>query len=371
MRYGSPELQQVLKGSFDIEWSADVYYNGSRTIANLPISPPSMDENSDADVQQSGSCTVIWSDEFATSLSPRFVTDPLAPYGARLSISVIIHAGTFSERVQYGWFAITDVPSARDENMEFRGQQITTGSLVELELKELLADVAVEEFDAPEAPASLLSTWAEIGRITGLPLSRTVPDASIPRSFMYPERKIEAVYELLDVVLDATPHMTADGALAARPNTWPSPVADLTMADDLVDVGNMMSAEEVYNRVIVRAVGSNQARILAQAEVTSGPLRVRNEDGTPSPFRRRTLQLSSETITSTAAALTWARSKLAQVSQPRSQVLPVETVFNPLWERGDVVTIERPDRILLGRIRSIRRGSLATQQLTIEISGEV
>jgi hypothetical protein len=369
MRFGSTELQGVLTRSFDPTWVADLHYNGQRIRANLPIRDVATKEDAGAEIQQSGSCEVVWTDEFATSISPTSITDPLAPFGAQLRIYSVVDVGTFQERVEFGWFEIVDVPAARDEQMTFRGSLITLGSWVELELKELLHGVSTETFDVPTAPSSLSSVWAEIGRISGLPLSRTVTDASIPRSIMYPENKLKALHSLMDIVLDAAPHMTADGALAARPNTWPEPVDTLTRTGSIISVGSMMSSENVYNRVAVRATGSDQKAILAVAEITTGPLRVRNPDGSISPFRARTLYLSDELITSTTAAAAWAESTLAQVSTPRAQVLPVKEKFNPLRERGDVVLIERPTKTLLGRVATISRNG-ATQDLTVEIAGE-
>lgn len=369
MRFGSSDLRGVLTSSYDPTWVADLHYNGLRILANLPIRDVTMNEDAGAEIQQSGSCEVVWSDEFATSISPAAVTDPLAPFGAQLHIYSVIEDGPFVERVEYGWFEIVDVPKARDEQMLFRGSLITLGSWVELELKELLHGVSQETFDTPTAPASLTSVWGEIGRISGLPLSRTVADTGIPRSVMYPENKLEAIQSLMDIVLDAAPHMTADGALAARPNTWPAPVDTLTREGSIISVGNMMSSENVYNRVVVRATGSDQKAILAISEITSGPLRVRNPDGSVSPYRARTLYLSDELINTRDAAKAWADSTLAQVSTPRAQILPITEKFNPLRERGDVVLVERLTKTLLGRVSTISRKG-ATQDLTVEIAGE-
>lgn len=370
MRFGSTELRDVLTASYDPEWVADLHYDGARRLVNLRIRDVQMKEDGDAEVQQSGSCEVVWSDEFATSLSPAEITDPLAPYGAQLHIYSVISAGPFSHRVEYGWYEITDVPSARDEQMQFRGSLVTLGSWVQLELKELLHGIGQETFDVPTAPSQLVSVWAEIGRLSGLPLSRTVPDAPIPRTIMFPEKKLGAIQSLMDIVLDAAPHMTADGALSARPNVWGAPVDTLTRKGSIVHVGAMMSSEDIYTRVVVRATGSDQNGILAVAEMTDGPLRVRNSDGSAPPFRPRTLYLKDELITSKNAAQAWANSTLAQVSTPRAQVLPIKEKFNPLRERGDVVLIERRDRTLLGRVKTITRAGTRTQDLTVEISGE-
>lgn len=367
MREASRELGANLLGSFDYRWYADLAYNGAVRIADLPISEPRFTEDGSAKIQQAGSCTVVWSDELARSLVPRYVNDPLAPFGAQLWVSCVVSAGMFQERVPFARFEITDVPEARDADMNFRGQWLTFGSSVELELKEITAAIDAETFDSPSSAVSLASAWAEIARIAGLPVVRTVPDAQITRTVMYEGKALDVIYELADVVLDAVPHITPTGAMAARPNAWPAPVARLTRADHLVKVGQSMSAANVFNRVVVRATGGSQQVVLAVAELRSGPLRVSEPDGWRSPFGRRTKYLSSEYVTTEQQAQEWADSTLKQVSTPRAQVLPVTEIFDPRRERGDVVLIERPEAWVLGRVVSIARDTGPTQQLNVEV----
>jgi hypothetical protein len=370
MRFASAQASEILAGSFDHEWVADLVYDGERRLQNVPLADVSFSEDGDADIQQSGSCTILWTDDFGRSASPREAADWFAPFGAQLHVYSIVSSGVgFSERVEYGRFEITDVPSARDESIEFGGSWITTGSVIELELKELLARVGAETFDVPTAPLSLSSAWNELGRITGLPLLRSVDDAAIPRTVMYEDNKLATVTELMDVVLDAVPHMTADGVLSARPNSPGDVVDRLGMGDGgcVVDVGSEMSAANVYNRVIVRATSGDQQRVLAVAEVTDGPLRVRNSDGAVSPFGERTLYQSSQYVTTYDQAKAWADSTLPGVSSLRARRLSVVELFNPLRERGDVVEVERPTELLTARVVEIRRGGGATQDLVVEV----
>lgn len=371
MRYGSPDLQNVLAGgSFSHHFTADLYYNGELRHQSLPITSPQFGEDADGDVQQTGSVSVVWQDDFGSSITPQVITDPLAPYGAELQIWSVIEAGNFRERVEYGWFPITDVPQARDQRFLHRGVWFTEGSLVDLELKERLAPISEETFDVPTAPDSLGSAWAEIARICGYPISRTVDDTSIPRSVMYDESKLEALYDLMGAVLLAAPHMTADGALAARPTVWPD-YQDTIYQEQIESVGSYMSSADVKNRVVVRAGSGEDATVLAVREITSGPLRVRNADGGPSPFRARTRYLSSQYVTTKTQAGPWADAELAQVSTPRARALPVVEAFNPLRERGDVVRVERDDRWLIGRVATIARTNAATQALTVEVGEEL
>lgn len=373
MRFSSNLLGGVLTGTFDHYWSADLIYAGERRIADVPIIDVALNENAAAKVQQSGGCRIVWTDTFGRSMSPHEISDAFAPFGAQLRIYSNITAGPFSERIHYGVFEITNVPSADDNDMVFRGQVITTGSVIELELKELLAAVGEETFDVPSSPSGLLSTWNELARIAGLQLSRTVDDKPITRSILYPDSKLDSVYDLMDVMLDSIPHMTADGALAARSKATPASMLTIRRGNggQLIDVGHAMSAENVHNRVVVRATSGDQKSVLAAAEITEGPLRVRNTDGSRSPFGTRTLYQSSEFVTTSSQAQAWADSTLPMVSTLRATVVPVEMTFDPRLERGDVVTIEQLRYNLVGRVLTIDRRSRATQRLTVEVVGYV
>jgi hypothetical protein len=368
VRPGSATLDGVLSGPFDHVYVADLYYGGERRLEQVPVRDVRFSEQADADIQQSGSLTVVWTDAFARSLSPREVSDVLAPFGAELYLYSMVWAGPFLERVPLGQFVITNVPSAMDEDMMFRGQWVTVGSTVDLEFKERLAAVERDRFDVPTSANDLSSVWAELGRLTKLQLSRTVADRSIPRSVVYDENRLDAVYDLADV-LDAVPHMTADGALSLRPKSWPAPVATLRrgLGGSVVSVGSSMSPEKVYNRVAFRGKSNDQEVILASTEITSGPLRTANPDGTPSPFGRKTFFVSSEYVTTSQQAQEYVQRELPRVSALRSVVVPFTETFNPRRERGDVVWIERARETLLARIVSIDRGSGATQDCTAEV----
>lgn len=368
-REGSSVLRGVLTGTFDHFYQADIYYGGERRLTNVPVSNVQFEEDGNAQIQQSGSFTVVWTDAFGKSISPYEIADVLAPFGAEVYLYSMIWSGPFQERVELGQFTITGVPSAMDEDMLFRGEWITVGSTVEIEFKERLAKVQDDRFDVPSAATNLTSVWNELGRLTGLQLLRTVPDAAIPRTVVYEEDRLDAVYNLVDV-LDAVPHMTADGVLAARPNVWPAPVDTLRRGrgGSIVRVGRAMSPADVYNRVAFRGKSGDQEVILAAAEIRSGPLRVRNADGSPSPFGRKTFFVSTDYVTTRAEAQAYVDRELPRVSRLRSIVIPVTETFNPLRERGDVVNLERVKADLLGRVISISRGERGTQALKVEVA---
>lgn len=372
MRDHSAELADVLAhGSFDREWVADVYYDGARRLVNVPIIDPKLDDAADSLVQGTGSCTVLWTPDFAESLSPKLADDTLAPFGSELSIAVIIRAGSFVERVQMGWYRIEDVPSAADQFVTFGTQILPVGSRVELTLQDRMRRVQRDRIDVPGSPPSRASVLNEAQRLTGLQIVREVPDAPIPKSFAYEEERLDPLYDLLEFA-DAIPYMRPDGTLGQRPIDWGDVADVLTDGVDgtLVSVGYSMSSDKVYNRVAVRssATGDDKQQVLGSAQITDGPLRAVNADGSPSPYGRVTYYYSSDYITTKQQANQYARQMLPRVSSLRVAQRPVVEAFNPLRQVGDVLEVRQAGQDpFMGRVATISRGTDATQQMTLEV----
>jgi hypothetical protein len=371
MRDHSSDLADVLRsGSFDTQWVADAYYDGERRAVNLPISEPKFDDDASSLVQSTGSCTVLWTPEFADSLSPRFADDTLAPFGSELSVAALVTVGSSIERVQMGWYRIDDVPSAEDQFTQFGNREIVIGSRVELSLQDRFRRVQKDRFDVPGSPPSRASVLTEAQRITGLQIVREVPDAAIPSSFAYEEERLDPLYDLVEIA-DAIPYMRPDGTLGQRPITWGSPVDTITdgPGGTLVDLKRAMSSDKVYNRVAVRSSSTDGAtQVLASAEITTGPLRARNADGSPSPYGRVTYYYSSDFITTRAQAQAYADQTLPRVSSLRVAERQVVELFNPLRQNGDVVTVRSSrEAPFVGRVAGISRSDGATQTTTLEV----
>ena len=61
--------------------------------------------------------------------------------------------------------------------------------------------------------------------------------------------------------------------------------------------------------------------------------------------------------------------ELDRVAVLGQKVIPVVETFNPLRERGDVITIERARETITGRIKSIDRGSGPTMTMRVVVNG--
>jgi len=362
----------VLAGSFNKRWLADVIVDGNRVIADAPIVNPQFTEDATSLVQGSGSCTIVWQDDFGASVAPDQIGDWFAPFGTVIAISVVVTVGDgFVERIPFGQFLIAETPSTITTTFAYKGATLSKGDRIDLNLKDLFYGVQRDRFDTPGAAPDLSSVWAEYQRLLGFPVTvpASVPDAAIPTSVAYQEDKLQACYDLA-AVLDATCYMTADGTGSMRPNVWPAPVDTLKWGDGgtLLSFDRALANDNVYNKVVIRSTAGDGSAILGMAEISDGPLRTHNADGSLSPYRRVPYFYSSDYITTTGAASKYAQTLLPRVSKLRSVIVTLTEAFNPLREVGDVLTIIRQSETLLGRVTQINRDSSGSQQTVVVVN---
>ena len=369
MRDATDAFGKLLRSGAEHHYLADLFYGDERKMADIPLERPRFRWNASGAIEGSGSCTIVYTGEMADSLSPHEVGDVLAPFGAEMAVYSVVRAGQFVERVLLGWFRIVDVPSARDDTMRFRGRTITVGSTVDLVLQDRAITINRDEFDAPSAPESLDSVWDEVGRLTGLQLTRTIDDAPITRSVVYQQNKLDAVYDLFDI-LDATPHMTSDGTVAARPKTAGAPVDHLMQGQDgsIVEVGHSMNPAQVYNKVIVTGETDGQEPLLATAELKSGKLRAANADGSRSPYHRVSTRYFSKFLNTQALVQAEADRRLLRVSTLAAVRVPITETFTPLRELGDVVTAQRGDETIQGTLVVVEMDDTENIYLEMEVA---
>jgi hypothetical protein len=371
MRFGTPALKDVLRlGDFNKRYVADFFSNGVRMAKDVPITMPRFDDSASSLVQGTGSFRVIYQDDFAREVSPSQIGDLFSPFGTQVAISVIITVGAgFTERVPLGLYLVSETPSIITTRYLFNGALVTKGDQIDISIKDLFYGVQRDRFQVPGSPPDLSSVWAEVQRLTGLTVTKTITDGVITAAVAYQEDKLQAVYDLA-TVLDATACMLSDGTVSMRPNVWPAAVDALSWGDagTLVSAGRGMANDLVYNQVVVRSYDSGTgAAVLAMAELTTGPLRTRNADGSLSPYRRVPYFYSSQFITTAAQAQAYADLTLPRVSKLRSVSVKLTEIFNPLRDIGDVITVNRLGETFLGRVTDISRTDQATQETTVAV----
>lgn len=361
----------LIRGSFNWRWVADVYYQGSRVMQDLPMTDVKFSDDGTAKVQGTGSATVRYAGVFADSVAPRAATDMLAPFGAELAVYVLVFSGNdVLERIEMGWYRIVEDPSIQDHLIRFLGRQVVAGSEVKLTLQDRMQRVLRDEFDVPGSPRSLASVLVEVQRLSGLQITEQVTDQKIPNAVTYQQSKLDAVYDLVDV-LDALPYMRPDGTLGQRPNVWPAQVDTIRAGNggSLVEALPVLSNAKVFNRVAVLASGGSDQTVLATAQIREGPLRAVNADGSPSPYGQVVYRVSSPFVKTKTQAQAYATRWLPLVSSLRAGNRQVTELFNPLREVGDVVAVAPVSEAdqFVGRILTIDRSDKSTQKMTLEV----
>lgn len=373
MRLSTAKLRTVITGaSFSYRWVADVFVGGDRVLQDLPCTAPDFTDDDSQLVQSTGSLKFVYQDTFARSIAPQTVADTLSPFGTQVWVYLLIDDGpAFSERILMGQYLVDGAPEINTTRYLFLGSPVAAGDVIKVTLSDLFYGVQVDRFYTPGSPPSKASTWGEVQRLTGLPITRTpaVPDGTISGQVAYQEDRLQAVYDLANYSLDAVPFVTPDGTVSMRPNDWPAPVDVLEWGDgNLLDVGRGMADDEVYNAIAVRAYNSGDgSAILASGQVKDGPLRAAEPDGSLSPFRRRPTFYSSQYITTPLQAQQYVAKWLPRVSRLTGIEVTLTETLNPLRQLGDVLTVRELGNEFTGRVSNIRRSDSGQQQTTVKV----
>jgi hypothetical protein len=371
MRSTSAALQGALQGgSFSRQLLGDVYYGSTRVLQDVPIKDWSLNGDIDAEIKTAGAISIAYTDDFAQSVSPTQLTDALAPFGQEIRLYMVISAGSvYSERVPMGVYRIEAAPSATDAQMRFQNRVITIGSVVNLTLMDRFYGIRRNQFRSLEQVGILTSAWGEIGRISGLQLNRNVADVAIPSSTVYGRDRLAAVQTIASI-LGGRAYMTADGAISILPDTPGAAVITLEIGEDgvILDVAFSMESQDVYNNVFGDFEAVDGTPIHSEASIINGPLAVMGPYGYNSvayPEDQKNF------IKTQAAADTATANRLALVSTSTSFELPVQCILDPRVEVGDVVNVQRMDRLITGRVKKYTMGRTGPMSLTLGVLNDV
>lgn len=367
MRPGSDTLKEVLlSGSFSTRLIVDAFNDDGRTVQDLAVDTFELRWDREADLKSAGTLHVVQTTDDGSSLSPKDVTDPLAPFGPEVNILMEISAddAVFSETVQIGHYRIAVVPSASDEYADVTDGQIVTSSSVDLTLEDRLSGPQRRGFRSEENPATT-SGWDELARISGMQVERTdgLADVVIPDDYVYQAvrgGRLKAIRALADM-LGGTEYTTPDGALSVMPYEAGDPIGTLALGENgtiLGDDGGMDSTD-VYNVVVGDFQTVDQIPIHKVA-VAAGLLEPTG------PYDENTYYHSNPAITTEAAAEIEVAAVLAQVSSPKTYRITVQCIINPLVEDGDVYYVQRRDgSTITGQVVSHKFGG--SMLMTVEM----
>lgn len=370
MRAVSTDLGRVLDGGqFDCHLVIDAFYGAERTLSDVPTDASwQLTWRKSADVPGSGQLMVQYASEQGESVTPREFTDRLAPFGQEVAPKIVIGAGDLQETVQVGRWGIDDVPSARDDQFRPVDQVVTVGSFVELTLLDPLEAVAASGFTRVERPQST-SAWAELQRLTGMKVLRSLPDATVPASLTYSLEqggRLKAV-QALAAAIGGTPYVQSDGTLTVLRDSSTTPVRRFEVGGSgtLLDFKYSMSKSGVYNEIVgIFETEDRQPIVVPPAQTIDGPLSIYG------PFGKRTRYYSSPFV-KTADAATSALQKILQQSQTATFRVPVEAVIDPRIEIGDCVELEQATEVFTGTVAEVVFRANKTMQMQVDVSRRV
>lgn len=336
--YRSPELIEMLQGgSFSVRLIVDAFNGATRTHFDLGVADWDLRWNREANLKSSGSVTLLEVDDYGRSIVPVLPGDDLSAFGSELNILMEVSAESFSETVQLGHYRIGEVPETEDAYADFGDRQIVAASMVVIELDDRLAAVEKRGFAAEENPAST-SAWAELARVSGMQVIRSLPDVTIPSDFVYQAvqgGRLKGV-RALAALLGGVEYTTPDGALSVLSLTPGAPVGTLRLGEDGVILGDTggMKSRDVANVIIGDFETDERLPIHVTARAVGAY--------SPEAIGERTKYVTSTLVRTAESAQAFVDAELAVSARP-AQRITVEAIVNPLVELGDVWNVERED----------------------------
>ncbi|TDW31027.1 hypothetical protein [Cryobacterium psychrophilum] len=357
-------VSAIADGSATSGWVGDLIVDGQVVLRDLEFTGELISD-SGALVLTQGSLKLNYTDDLGHTIVPEKLTSWLMPFASFIDISYrVTIKGIFSKKVLRGRLKVIGVTDPQETRIRMADRLITVGSSVQIKVADLFYTTDLERFEAPSGPTDKSSVWAEIQRLTLLPLNRSVPDAAITRTVLYKENRLDAIEEL-SALIGGRPYITPMGEVSVSPFEWGSPVAKLSMgaggrvgrasADDLTPEG-------ICNKVSVRSWNDEQATVLAEAIIPTGPLRWGGGHGRVPYF------LSSEFVTTQAQAQEWADRTLPLVSVMKAVTYTIQCTADPRLEVWDVIEFEKDGVTIVGRIEKITMPARGQMTLVVSVS---
>lgn len=366
MRQHSTELEEVLTGSFERELAVNVFNGPERVLEGVRFESWQLDGDMGRGICTQGSGTIVEASKDGSSLVPVGTDGKLSPFRARVEPVMTIRAGNFSESVSLGTFRVGSVPAASDSVTNVDGRELVVGSRVSIRFDSLEADVERWGFQFPEQSKAGASAFAEIRRLTGMPVEQNVPDVTVPSLKIWEAKqggRLDAVVEL-GKVLGGAAVVNSRGAWEIIPEAIGEPVATLALGSSgtVLDVADEIETDTVYNEVVGTFEDATGKPLYAVARVTTGPLSVSG------PYGVNTRYYSSDLVKTQAQANNAVQSVLDQSIGSQQYDVQIQCHVNPLVEIGDVVALEGWKRPLVGRLRKVSLSNGAYMNVTLRVA---
>ena len=365
MRRHSDALKDVLLGSFTRTLKCDVFHGTNRVLEDLTLSSWTFEGDLSGDVKHSGSATVVHNSVAGESLVPEGTKGFLSPFRARLLLQMIVSAGEFSEAVVLGWVRVTRINSAYDQYADVNGVSVVTGSVVTLDFESLEIDIQRRGFHDEQQPPAGATCWGEVRRITGMPVSESLPDKTVPGSLTYEAAqggRLTGVQQNISH-LGGIPVINSDGAVTAVPTVAGPVVGELALGarGTVIDVPYSIDTDSVYTTVVGVYEREDRTPIRAVASLDLA-------DGL---FPEYTRYRSSPLVTTQEEANRDVAAILQNSTASQQYEVDVQCIINPLIELGDVLRVAGWVRPISGRVLKYRLSDSPLMNVTIEASREL
>lgn len=360
-------------GSFTTRHVLDVFYNGQPTLTGLSIaSQGSLSGRADASIQTSGRIVVKQASQFIAgggdSLAPSQALDILGTVGQECVVSRQVYLGQeFVGSVPYGRFRITEIPTIEQTARRFGSAQLITSALVELVIKDLFEPIDAADFATIEAPRPDATVWSEVRRLSPVPVVQSIANPAVSSATIYDSSRLATITKLLQIA-GAVPHMTRQGALTGR-LTDPfssTAVAPIELRGTVQSLSRGMS-NDYRNRVVITSTVNGADQIVAEARVSTGPLRFNG------PAGERVVRRNAGLATTAAAQQALADSILAESLRGRMSTVRVTCVPDMRIELGDAVTAIDPQtgRVETGMVTGKMDSMNPTELQQIDLATQV
>lgn len=325
---------------------------GSERLARaVPLTDVDLTFDGTAQVEAQGSCSIVRSPLRGESWIPAEPGDMLAPFGAELAIVArVVVPGLVDERIPMGVYPLTEVPDSAAGLASFGGAMYVVAERIDLAFKDRMHGVVEDRFTRPEAPGAAPTCYAELERLTGRTVARTVSDRPIRSGIFYDKERDQAVEEIAGI-LGGVPFFNSAGELQVRPDKPGAVVATLAV-EHVSPVSAALSTEGVYNGIVVTGKSESGAEIRVEMWLSRGPL-------APDRWGRRVpKEYHSDYLYTQPMVVAEAERQLAELARPAARRVAFEALPHPLLEVGDVVQLRQPTgEVLTARLLTIRAGA--------------
>lgn len=369
MRQGSAQLIDVLSGTFEREVSVNVFAGSTRMLEGERFESWQLESDLGGKVASSGSGVIVHDSVKGESLSPVGTKGVLSPFRARVEPVMTITDGSFSESVSLGTFRVTGVPSTSDTTATVGGSELVVASSVGLRFMSLDEDTNRWGFRFPDQSAVGVSAFAEIRRITGMPVEQTVPDVALPAAKVWEAKqggRLDAVLEL-GRILGGSAVVNSRGAWVIIPDDVGDPVATLRLGEfgTVLDVADEIDTDTVYNEVIGSFEDEAGNPFYSIAAVEAGDLAVTGD------YKPNTRYYASDLVKTHAQGDAAVQSILDLSIGSQAYDVQIQCHVNPLVEIGDVVKLDGWKRPLVGQLRKITLNDSPYMSVTLRVHREL